>query len=293
MIHCQSPGGADIEAEDDPPVANTNRAAHIHSTDTAVIAVSMKQLDQWTLPSWYQPSKTDLFQQHFTAHFIGNFFNPAAYLTNQNIWAFHLPAVQTSTISPAVKCAIKCATMAFYGTRADNTAMKTEACRWYIKGVQYQRLELEGTSIHGGARNLDVTSVLAPLMFSIFETIMVTSPSGWVQHTHAAIHFLEMIGPQAFQEGLPHSLLRSVRLSAVSLSLSARDLRRCPVVLSLVPPAARLQQPVLLNSDQGLKLIRNLGLLCTKLGCTSGHCISRMVHYTLSNLWQDSLRFTR
>ena len=172
------------------------------------------------LPLWYQPSKADLFRQHFTSHFISNFFNPASFLRKHNMWAYHLPAILASTPSPAVEYATRAATMAFYGTKAEDNSVKTEACRWYVKGLSLQRDEIQQASSPGRGKQLDSTSILAPLMFAIFETIMMTNKFGWVQHLHAACKFLELIGPEACQDGLGYSLLRSVRLAVVSPSPS-------------------------------------------------------------------------
>ena len=192
-----------------------------HATDAAVIAVSLQEMGSMQLPMWYQPSKADLFQQHFTSHFICNFFNPASFLRKHNMWAYHLPAILASTTSPAVEFATRAATMAFYGTKAEDDSVKTEACRWYVKGLGLQRNELQKASSPEPGQQLDCTSVLAPLMFSIFETIMMTNKFGWVQHLHAGCKFLELIGPEACQDGLGYSLLRSFRLAVVSLSSSS------------------------------------------------------------------------
>ena len=198
-----------IETSDShPPVS--------HATDAAVIELSLQEMGSMQLPLWYQPSKADLFQQHFTSHFIGNFFNPDSFLRKHNMWAYHLPAILASTTSPAVEYATRAATMAFYGTKAEDDSVKTEACRWYVKGLGLQRNELQKASSPERGQHLDSTSVLAPLMFSIFETIMMTNKFGWVQHLHAACKFLEVIGPEACQDGLGYSLLRSIRLTVVS-----------------------------------------------------------------------------
>lgn len=149
------------------------------------------------LPTWYQPSKADIFQQHFTSHFIGNFFNPESFLAKQNGWAHHLPSVLSLVKSPAVEAAVRATTMAFYGIRSNDVAIKTEACRWYSKGLRFQRIELERASSAGQVHGLDVASALAPLLFSIFETFMVTNPFGWIQHMHAAVRFFEILGPDA------------------------------------------------------------------------------------------------
>ncbi|KAL8715200.1 MAG: hypothetical protein Q9220_001158 [cf. Caloplaca sp. 1 TL-2023] len=177
--------------------------------------MSIRDIDEMILPSWYQPSKAEIFQQHYTAHFIGNFFNPASFRSRQAAWAYHLPAILASTSTPAVQAATRAATMAFYGTVAEDIVVQTEACRWYVKGMAHQRNELEKTSSPTRVRDLDIASVLAPLMFSIFETIMMTSHTGWVQHMHAAIRVLEVLGPEACQEGFAHNLFKAVRVSAV------------------------------------------------------------------------------
>ena len=118
--------------------------------------------------------------------------------------------------------------MAFYGTKAEDDAVKTEACRWYVKGMGFQRKELEKASSPSHEHQLDITSVLAPLMFSIFESIMMTAKTGWVQHMHAACKFLEILGPEACQDGLAYNVLRSVRLGVVSLISQA--LQSCEIV---------------------------------------------------------------
>lgn len=168
------------------------------------------------LPTCYQPSKADIFQQHFTSHFIGNFFNPESFLAKQNGWAHHLPSVLSLVKSPAVEAAVRATTMAFYGIRSNDVAIKTEACRWYSKGLRFQRIELERASSAGQVHGLDVASALAPLLFSIFETFMVTNPFGWIQHMRAAVRFFEILGPDACKDGLGYGLLRAVRLGAVS-----------------------------------------------------------------------------
>ena len=172
------------------------------------------------LPTWYQPSKLDIFQQHFTAHFVGNFFNPEAFTAPQNGWAHHLPSILSLVKSPAVEAAVRATTMAFYGIKADDVAIKAQACRWYCKGLRDLRIELERASSARSVHRLEVASALAPLLFSIFETFMVTNPSGWIQHILAADRFLELLGPDACKNGLGHGLLRAVRLGVVSYRLT-------------------------------------------------------------------------
>lgn len=175
------------------------------------------------LPHWYQPSKEEIFQQHFTAHFIGNFFNPASFLTKMNLWVYHLPAIIHSAASPALHCAIRAATMAFYGTKVSDLSLQTEASRWYVRGLGLQRTELEKVSSPGSTKKLEATALLAPLMFSIFETIMVTERLGWAQHLRAAARFLELLGPHACKDGIANSLFRSIRVGLIFMMMSWKE----------------------------------------------------------------------
>ena len=187
------------------------------TTDATTLAVSMEDFAHMKLPQWYQPSKADIFQQHFTAHFIGNFFNPSSYLTKINLWVYHIPAIIYSSPSPAVKCSIRATTMAFYGTKAGDVALQTEASRWYGKGLSQQRTELEQIATYPHSQQLKITTLLAPLMFAMFETVMVTSATGWAQHLYAASRILELLGPEAFQDGVANSLFRSIRMGLVRM----------------------------------------------------------------------------
>lgn len=189
----------------------------IHFTNTQALQASIEDIRDMELPHWYQPSKEEIFQQHFTAHFIGNFFNPASFLTKLNLWIYHLPAIMCSDAPPAVHCAIRAATMAFYGTKVSDVSLQTEASRWYVRGLELQRKELEKLSSSQSTNQLDATALLAPLMFSIFETIIVTERKGWAQHLHAAARFLELLGPHGCKDGIANSLFRSVRMGLVSV----------------------------------------------------------------------------
>ena len=86
--------------------------------------------------------KPTFFKQHFTSHFIGNFFTPASYFVKQNMWAHHLPAILVSSPFQAVEYATKAATKTLDGIKTENDSIKTEACRWYVKGIRLQRNEL-------------------------------------------------------------------------------------------------------------------------------------------------------
>lgn len=181
----------------------------------------MQDIESMDLPLWYQPSKADIFQMHFTAHFIGNFFNPSSYLTKLNLWVYHIPAITSSSPSPAVQASIRAATMAFYGAKTGDVSLQIEASKWYGKGLSQQRIELDEISNDPTNQELRITGLLAPLMFAMFETVMVTNSNGWSQHLHAASRMLELLGPEACQDGVANSLFRSIRISMVSIPASA------------------------------------------------------------------------
>ncbi|KAI4254164.1 MAG: hypothetical protein LQ352_003243 [Teloschistes flavicans] len=184
-----------------------------HATDADTLALSVDEIANMELPSWYQPSKAEIFQQHYIAYFIGNWFNPSSFLTKLNLWVYHIPAITCSSPSRAVQYSIRATTMAFYGVKTGNLALQTEASNWYGRGMAEQRTELEHLSAHPDNQQLSFTEVLAPVMFSMFESVMVTSPTGWAQHLHAASRMLEILGPEACQYGLANSLFRSIRIA--------------------------------------------------------------------------------
>lgn len=200
-----------------------------HATDADTLALSVDEIANMELPSWYQPSKAEIFQQHYIAYFIGNWFNPSSFLTKLNLWVYHIPAITCSSPSRAVQYSIRATTMAFYGVKTGNLALQTEASNWYGRGMAEQRTELEHLSAHPDNQQLSFTEVLAPVMFSMFESVMVTSPTGWAQHLHAASRMLEILGPEACQYGLANSLFRSIRIAMVCLkNCSLLDLLTVP-----------------------------------------------------------------
>ncbi|KAL9578287.1 MAG: hypothetical protein Q9212_005812 [Teloschistes hypoglaucus] len=191
-----------------------------HATDAETLAHSMDEITQMELPSWYQPSKAEIFQQHYTAYFIGNWFNPSSFLNKLNLWVFHIPAISCSSPSRAVQYSIRATTMAFYGVKTGNLALQTEASHWYGRGMAEQRTELEHLSTHSDNQQLSFTGLLAPVMFSMFESVMVTSAAGSAQHLHAASRMLEILGPEACQDGVANSLFRSIRVAMIYVLLS-------------------------------------------------------------------------
>lgn len=107
--------------------------------------------------------------------------------------------------------------MAFYGTKTGDVSLQIEASKWYGKGLSQQRNELDQISNDSTNQELKITGLLAPLMFAMFETVMVTNANGWAQHLHAASRMLELLGPEACQDGVANSLFRTIRVGMARL----------------------------------------------------------------------------
>lgn len=175
------------------------------------------------LPSIYQPFQVPSYQEMFTHEFIFAFFNPKLHNPRLRVWVNELPSLLLSVSqSSALMYAVRAATIAHYGKRSGDVAVQTEACRWYDKGLKKQVHESQQTQLRlTNGENLDdklgVAAICAPIMFSLFESLMTTSFAAWASHLTGAIKLLEMRGPDACRSGVIHQLFRTARLGAVSL----------------------------------------------------------------------------
>ena len=163
------------------------------------------------------------YRQVILQQFITAFFHPQSPEVRPNAWVYELPTLMSNHSSSALVYSVGAASMAHYGKRTGNISMQIEACRWYDKGLEAQRLESERTELHlinGGNvdQRLGVAAISAPIMFSLYESMMTTSFVAWAQHLKAAAKMLEMKGALNCQSGLIHHLFRTVRIGAVSLS---------------------------------------------------------------------------
>ncbi len=162
------------------------------------------------------------YRQVIMQQFITAFFNPQSREVKPNAWVYELPTLMSNHSSTALVYSVGAASMAHYGKRTANMSMQIEACRWYDKGLEAQRLESERTELHlmnGGNidQRLGAAAISAPIMFSLFESLMTTSFVAWAQHLKAAAKMLEMKGAISCQSGLIHHLFRTVRIGVVSL----------------------------------------------------------------------------
>ena len=172
----------------------------------------------------YQPLQPNGNQPFFMHYFINAFFRPRSYVNRPNVWTYELPSFLNTSPSRALICSIRAATMAHYGKQTGDHAMQLEACRWYDKGLESQRLENQQMELQlskGGNvdERINEATLCAPIMFSLFESLMTTSFNAWSEHMKAAGKMLEMRGPENCRDGIIHHIFRTVRLTAVSLSL--------------------------------------------------------------------------
>ena len=176
-------------------------------------------------PPAYQSFQAEPYRQLIMQHFLSAFWSPDSRHIRPNAWVYELPSLMSNHPSSALVYSVRAASMAHYGKKTGDVSIQIEACRWYDKGLESQRLEsqrtqlqlLLGDSVH---QRLDAVTISAPLMFSVFESMMSTSFAAWSQHVEAAGKMTEMRGPENCQSGLIHHLFRAVRIGAVSLAPS-------------------------------------------------------------------------
>jgi hypothetical protein len=171
---------------------------------------------QFQLPSSYQPSRAAAFQQHFVSHLISSLRSALLYRTKLRSWAFELPTILASA-GPTTMYSIRAAAMAYYGILTSDESIQTDACRWYAMGLTCQRSFLQKCAIRRPVEMPTAGDICAPVMFSIFEVVVCTAPSGWIHHLSAAGRMLEMRGPENCRDGTAHMLFRTVRVSSVRL----------------------------------------------------------------------------
>lgn len=182
-----------------------------------VLRTSTKVTAQFQLPTLYQPSRIVPFQQLFLRHFIDFFFNPEDKV-RMNSWVLELPKLLDASPYSTVWYSLRAATMAIYSKLTGDRSIEFESCRWYDRGLESQRLQLQ-TMVQQRKRVLDESTILVPLLFCMFEVVMDTEEDAWIGHTQGAEKLFDMIGPQRCQIGQMHDLFRSARISAMYVAM--------------------------------------------------------------------------
>ncbi|KAF4629248.1 hypothetical protein G7Y89_g8903 [Cudoniella acicularis] len=165
------------------------------------------------LPTTYQPKKGNVFQHLYIAHFI------SSNEIDIQPWITYLPTLLSSSPcqeSPEV-FAIRAATMALYGRQMKDRAMETEAVKSYSNGLESHRKNLSRATQY--SERFMSRAVCAAMMFAFFESVLCTSPLGWLQHFRAAEQMLAIVGPRKCQNGLMHMMFHSMRIASLTTSM--------------------------------------------------------------------------
>ncbi|TVY35626.1 hypothetical protein LOCC1_G007129 [Lachnellula occidentalis] len=162
-----------------------------------------------TIPSYYQPSRAEAFEQLFFSHFFSA-YGHGIEMIGACSWLAKLPSlIATSHSSPTMRYAVRATSMAFYGRLNASVSIQTEARRTYTKALETRRKDI--------CRNTDANrtpeeALCSTVLMCYFELVVKTTPLAWMQHLDAAVAILEAVGPEACQKGLMHQLFRTVRL---------------------------------------------------------------------------------
>lgn len=172
------------------------------------------------LPSTHQPSRIEIFDQLFVSHFIESFaFKEPTSGKQPATWLDELAGLLVSSSPNAVKHSIRASSMFFYGSMTRDTAIQTEASRWYLRalqGLQYHLAPGASTSYSG-----DI--ICAAVMLTHFESLAGTASDAWFQHVRGASLMIAMGGPESCRQGFLHDIFRHLRLLTVCSLLHHRS----------------------------------------------------------------------
>lgn len=185
----------------------------IHDTRNAN---AFSALIDFELPSGYQPSRVELFNQLYFSHFFDTYGQSVETLQACS-WLSHLPRLMADVFkSRAMKYSCRATCMAFYGFITDDTSVKHEARSVYTAALRSQRLEVYGI---GSASTLPTPSqeaICSAVFMAYFEMITNKTSSAWEQHMAAAARMFEMRGPAQCHERFNYQVFRTARLGVVS-----------------------------------------------------------------------------
>lgn len=167
--------------------------------------------NRYPLPTYYQPSLADAFDQLFISHFIALNTGVRSY-NAETPWVALLPGFSNSVKTPALKYSIRAASMALYAKVHQEPPILVDSYRWYGYSLQKQHRALAKLN---GSTLPSQEECTAPLILGLYEVYAGTSPSTVFQHLAAAARILSMRGPRncSSDEFLP--LFIALRVSDV------------------------------------------------------------------------------
>lgn len=202
---------------------------------------------KFRLPNSYQPEKGHIFQQLYLAHFI------SAQDESAHSWISQLPVILEKSLcrsSPEI-FAVRATTMALYGRMSGSKQVELDASNWYALGLESQRKNLFKFAKPDPTCTFITGAVCAAIMFASFESIISTSPFGWLQHFRAAEKMLSALGPAGCQKGLLNKFFRSMRVASVRCILFLFNSFCLPVQFST---SLTLDEPSVFASENWLTI---------------------------------------
>jgi len=171
------------------------------------------------LPTTYQPDRRYQFELLFLSNFISSSNLSEKSESGLHTWTNELVNILSSTKESSVIYSIRATSMAMYGRMTGTEDIEIEAIKWYSRGLESQRQSLQLAAKAPTSVIPTDGTVCTAIMLSLFESIISTTPTGWLRHYGGAVKMLEVMGPEKCQSKLTHKLFRSARFGSVSPTL--------------------------------------------------------------------------
>ncbi|KAF8860838.1 hypothetical protein BDZ45DRAFT_800523 [Acephala macrosclerotiorum] len=175
------------------------------------------------MPTTYQPSRAEPFEQLFFSHFFETSGRGIETMGSCS-WLSKLPGLIVSSFdSKAIRYSARATCMAFYSTLNGELSVWNEAYRTYVRALRSQRGEISPTqNPHTKSSFPSEEAVCTSIMMFYFEMVTQSTPWAWVNHMDAAAAMLEMRGPENCRSRFIYQLFRTARLGATFTSVMRR-----------------------------------------------------------------------
>lgn len=159
-----------------------------------------------------QTCRAAAFDQLILTHFVESFgpLQSSFPGIKSSTWLDSLPSYLTTNTNSLARNSIRAASMISYSRLAYDETLQKEALRWY--GTALGDLQ---SNISRFPRRVTDTAICSVVMLMHFETWASTFPKSWLQHVKGACRMLEVLGPQACQDGFIHMIFVHMRLQIV------------------------------------------------------------------------------
>ncbi|RFU27474.1 hypothetical protein B7463_g8865, partial [Scytalidium lignicola] len=166
-----------------------------------------------------QTSSVSTFERYLISHFIVSFAKKQKGQLEQAHWMYSIPDYVDKFL--VVKCSIRAATMAFYGSFTRHGGIQAKSDQWYRLGLERYRLHIQRyVGLSASSYELPGEEIIcAALMFAYFELARRKPGSAWLQHYVGAVNLLELRGLEYCQTGIGHSYFLAVRLGMAWYSI--------------------------------------------------------------------------